>query len=391
MQVTFASMNSKPATLLFNQPRFRVTVFFFISGILAASWSSRIPSVQQSLSMNDAEWGALLFCSPLGLLTGMLFSGYVIEKFGAKFIIIGSGIAYCLALMLLGISAQAWHLVVALFLFGFTRNFFNMAVNTHSVEVQKLYTKPIISTLHGIWSVSCIAAAAVGTVMIANDISTGYHFIAVAAVCMIIILSYSGFGKKQIKAHAHATKFFVKPDKQLLLMGGICFTAMLCEGAMFDWSVNYFEQVVKAPKTTVTAGYTCFIITMATGRLLGDKLIACFGAMKLLLANGVIMAAGFLIAALFPFFTPACIGFLLVGIGDAILVPLLYSLAGQSKKMAPSYAIASVTILGYIGFLIGPVLLGSISHSLNMQWSFGLLSVLSVSITIITWYLRKII
>lgn len=101
------------------------------------------------------------------------------------------------------------------------------------------------------------------------------------------------------------------------------------------------------------------------------------------------MAIGFFMVILFPYFFSACIGFLLVGLGNSILVPIIYSLAGQSKEMAPGYAIASVTIVGYVGFLAGPVLVGIISEAVGMQWAFGLMGLLSICIIWITLVLKK--
>lgn len=101
------------------------------------------------------------------------------------------------------------------------------------------------------------------------------------------------------------------------------------------------------------------------------------------------MATGFFLAILFPYFLPACIGFLLVGLGDSVLVPMIFSLAGKSKDMPPAYAIASVTIIGYSGFMAGPLIVGSISEAAGMRWAFALMGVLSMAIMGITIFIRK--
>ena len=158
---------------------------------------------------------------------------------------------------------------------------------------------------------------------------------------------------------------------------------------MFDWSVNYFNQVVKTNEKLSTSGYTSFIIAMALGRLAGDKIIGLYGAANVLIINGLIMALGFLLAILFPYFLPACLGFLLIGLGDSIVVPTVYVFAARTKKMSAAYAIASVTMVGYAGFLLGPLIVGSISEVLGMQWAFGLMGLLSIGITIITFLVKR--
>jgi MFS family permease len=164
---------------------------------------------------------------------------------------------------------------------------------------------------------------------------------------------------------------------------------MVFEGTMFDWSISYFDKVIKADPGFVTAGYTAFITSMTTGRFVGDKLIHFFGHLKMVVINGILIATGFAIAVLFPYIWSASFGFLLIGFGDSILVPAIYSLATQSKKMLPSYAIASVTFIGYIGFLTAPLFVGSISNAFGMQYSFALMIVFGSMISVIALVIKK--
>jgi MFS family permease len=314
----------------------------------------------------------------------------MVARFGARTVMVTGGILFSLMLCLLGLAANSWQLVLALFLFGFTRNLFNISVNTSAVEVQQLYNKPIISTFHGLWSLACFIAAGIGTLIIAQDIGTGTHFLLIAVVCAFLSFVFKGNQQAVRLATSEKRPFFIKPDRYLLLLGSITFCSMLCEGTMFDWSVSYFEKIVGAPKSSVTVGYTSFIIAMSVGRLAGDRIVARFGVPKVLMVNGLLMAAGLCLVIFLPYFLPAALGFLLVGAGNSIMVPQVYSLASKSKKMKASYAIASVTLIGYIGFLIGPVLIGSISEAFGMQWSFALVAVLCICICLLTARVKKL-
>jgi MFS family permease len=178
-------------------------------------------------------------------------------------------------------------------------------------------------------------------------------------------------------------------DRFLFVLGLIAFCAMLCESTIFDWSVNYFEKIVKVDKALVTIGYTSFIIAMATGRLLGDRLIDRFGSQNLLIWNGITMAIGFALVALFPYLLPAAFGFLLIGLGDSVIVPILYTLSARTPKMPPGYAIASVTLIGYTGFITGPLLVGFISEALGMQWALGVVGVISLFVPLLTLYVKR--
>jgi MFS family permease len=363
-------------------------VFFFLAGILAATWSSRIPDVQHKLALNDAAWGTVLVAMPIGLVAGMLVSSWLVTRFGPKKITIVSCFTACLVLALLGWTNHRIQLMVALFFVGFVRTILNISVNTTSVEVQLLYQKPIISTFHGVWSLACFIAAGIGTLMIIGGYSTGFHFTAVALICLILAIIYRPKGPP-LQRITERRPFLVKPDRELWLLGIIAFCAMLAENTMFDWSINYFQRVVTTDRQFSTAGYTSFIVMMSLGRLFGDRLIHAFGQFRMMVINGLLMAAGFLIIALFPSLFLSILGFLMVGLGDSILVPIVYSIAGKSKKMPPAYAIASVTLIGYTGFLSGPLLVGTISDLLNIQWAFGLVGVLAFLVPLMAIVMKK--
>lgn len=372
--------------------RLSAALFFFLSGVISASWSSRIPDIQHKLSLNNVEWGTVLFSLPVGLLIGLPVSSWLIARFGSRMVMLVAGIFFAILLSLLSWSFYTWQLIISLFLFGFFRTQFSISVNTTAIEIQQLYKKPIISTFHGVWSVASLLAAGIGTVMITYQILPRYHFLIISTICILFFII--GFRKKDESGVSAATEvkpFFIKPDKFLFLLGLMAFCAMLVEGTMFDWGVNYFDKIVMADKSTITAGYTSFVFTMAAGRLAGDRIVARFGTLPVLVANGIMMFIGVFLAVIFPYFLPAVIGFLLVGAGDAIIVPLVYSLAAKSKIMKPGYAIASVTFIGYIGFLLGPLIIGSVSEWLNMRWAFGLVGVLSLCITFLTFAIKKYI
>jgi MFS family permease len=138
----------------------------------------------------------------------------------------------------------------------------------------------------------------------------------------------------------------------------------------------------------MTAGYTCFIVMMSLGRLAGDRMVHRFGYINMLQFNGILMAAGFAIASVLPDLWFACLGFLLVGFGDATIVPIIYSLAGKSRTL-PAYAIASVTMIGYVGFVVNPLVVGFISDSVGMRWAFGLMGMYAICITLLSMRVRK--
>ena len=370
--------------------RWFIFVFFFLSGIISASLSSRLPDIQQMLKVNNSVFGMVLSSLYAGLFIGLTFASWLVASYGSKKVMIITCVLSGLSLVFAGMFSSYVLAMLVLFLMGISRTIFNLSANTGAIEVQSLYDRPIIAGFHGVWSMACFVAGGIGQLMISYTVSPFFHFLFIAAfVCFAI-----GFlkNKKQgLSIEKERRPFFVKPDRYLFLLGLMALCTMLCEGAMFDWSVNYFEKVVHAKRNLLTAGYLSFVIAMALGRLVGDKLIAEFGMFRLLFMNGILLAIGFSIAATFPMVLPAAMGFLLIGLGDSVMVPVIYLLATRSPKMTAAYSLSIVTFIGYTGFLIGPLLIGNISQYFGLPTAFYCLSGISLLIIILSLQVKKVV
>ena len=129
--------------------------------------------------------------------------------------------------------------------------------------------------------------------------------------------------------------------------------------------------------------------TMALGRFTADRLVMRFGPVRVLRASGILIASGLLVSVLFPMLWSATLGFLLVGFGTSSIVPLCYSMAGKSRKMIPSMALASVSTIGFLGFLMGPPVIGHIAHASSLRWSFSLIALIGLGTALIAPLLKK--
>ena len=225
--------------------------------------------------------------------------------------------------------------------------------------------------------------------MISRGIEPNYHFLIITtAVLLVVFVSWS----HTLKSDTHAAvgqQIFVKPDRSLLNLGIIAFCSMICEGSMFDWSGVYFQKVVKADPAWIGAGLTAFMSTMAAGRFVADWLVTRFGVKRILQASGIVIAAGLATAVALPDIPTSITGFILVGAGTSSVVPLVYSAAGRSKKVSPGVALAAVSTIGYLGFLLGPPLIGLIAEATTLRVSFTIIALLGLTTTIVasktTW------
>ena len=359
-----------------------VGVMFFLAGLCFASWASRIVTVQQTLGLTDAALGAILFSLPVGLMLSLPFSGWIITVIGSKRLLIVSLAFYSLALVSLSLAQNIFQLIGCLVLFGFSSNSVNISVNTQAVAAEELYKKPIMASFHGLWSLAGFTGAGIGTFMIGNNIHPLYHFIFIAVVTLFTIAIVARYLKNDKVASSGPV--FVKPDSSLITLGIIAMCSMICEGAMFDWSVIYFKKVVLAPTALLGAGFTAFMCTMAGGRFIADWFARTYGLKRILQVSGSLTVTGLLIAVIFPYFYTAMAGFLLVGAGVSSVVPMVYSAAGKSKTMAPGVALAAVSTIGFIGFLFGPPIIGFIAGLATLRASFVFIALMGSCVVILS-------
>ena len=374
--------------ILFRIYRISTSVFFFVAGLTFATWASRIPDIQNKLHLSEAGLGAVLFALPVGLMISLPISGWLVSRFGSRQLVITGGLLYPLTLILLATAGSTLQLTFALFLFGLFANLINIAMNTQAVGVEKLYGRSIMASFHGLWSLAGFSGAVIGTFFVSAGLSPIIHFSIVCVVTGLLVLVSYKFTLPHDIGDSNSQPLFAKPDSRILLLGLIAFCCMLCEGAMADWSGVYFKKVVQAPASLTTIGYVAFTGTMALGRFLGDWLVTKLGVKRMLQMSGTIITAGLLIAVLFPYLITATTGFLLVGFGVSSVVPIVYGTAGKSATMPASTALAAVSTIGFLGFLIGPPIIGFIAQAINLRWSFTLIALLGFGTSVLAGKVR---
>jgi len=358
--------------------RIAVSIFFFIAGLTVSSWASRIPDIKEKLQLSEAALGGVLFALPAGQLLSLPLSGWLISRFGSRQLVTAAAIFFPLTLILLGSAATTWQLIGVLFFFGLWANLLNIAMNTQAVGVETLYGRSIMASFHGLWSLAGFCGAAVGNLFVSAGVSPLIHFSAVAMAAMLLVITSYRHALPDDGYKKESQPIFVKPDKTVLLLGLIAFCCMLCEGSMADWSGVYFQKVIKSPAAFNTLGYVAFMGTMASGRFVGDRLVTRFGVKRILQVSGILIATGLMTAVLFPYLISAIAGCLLVGFGVSCVVPMVYALAGKSTTMSPGLALAAVSTISFLVFLVGPPVIGFIAQLAGLRWSFALVAFLGL-------------
>jgi MFS family permease len=174
-----------------------VSAFFFITGFCFASWASRIPDIQHRLHLDAAQLGSALFALPIGSMLSLPVAGYVVTKLGSRVVMFTGAFLYAALLCLLGTVTVKWQLMTVLFFFGMSGNLMNISINTQAIGVETLYRRSIMASFHGLWSVAGFTGAAIGTLMVSQNVSPLFHFIIVAClVAAARFVDVSSFSQK---------------------------------------------------------------------------------------------------------------------------------------------------------------------------------------------------
>lgn len=350
-------------------------VFFLLCGLAMSSWAPMVPFAKDRLQLNDSSLGLLLLFLATGSITTMPFTGWLVTRIGSAVVMMVSAIIMALALPALVLLDNFVGMAAALFVFGAGIGAIDVAMNTHGTVIENYTGKPIMSSLHGLFSVGGL----IGPLVIGLFIKTGLKPVAGATtVCGCILLlalfQYASLLKKKDelvlnKPAQPNVKKSKKPawlNAVVLFLGLMCFVTFLTEGALLDWSALLLRDFKGVDKALSGMGYAFFSVAMAVMRLWGDKIITRFSS-KTVVAGGSLIAFVGYCCILFAGWLPVVLfGFVLIGVGAANIVPVFFSAAGNVKDVSGAVAISIMSTIGYTGMLAGPALIGLIAQRFSL-------------------------
>jgi MFS family permease len=354
--------------------RLSTRLSFLVTGLAMASWAPQIPYAKARLGLDEGAFGLLLLCLGFGSVLAMQVTAAVITRVGSRPIILISGTVLCLTLPWLACANTTAALAVCLVVFGAAVGSIDVAMNVHAVEVEQAAGEPLMSGFHGMYSLGGLVGAAGGAALLTSGLSPPAAA-AIAAFIAAVLMLLTAPGLLRSKS-AQSAPLIAIPRGIVILTGSLAFAAFLTEGAILDWSALLLTGSFGVSAAQAGIGYALFSIAMAFARLTGDLVMKRLGQRRVLLFGGVTVTAGFVLLLLSPLPWMASGGFLLIGLGAANLVPILFSTAGRQNAMAPALAVASMTTLGYAGILVGPAAIGFFASLTNLRTAFATLALL---------------
>jgi fucose permease len=356
--------------------RVAVTLAFAAHGLLGAAWVARIPQIKEHLGLSEGAMGVALLGAPVGVVAAVRFAGRIVGRWGSRATTIAAGAAGALALVPLGLAWNLGGLILSLLLMGASLGLMDVGMNAQGVAVERGYGRPLMSGLHGSYSIGTLLAALAGSAAAHAGVPVPLH-LAVAAAVLITLLALGCRGLLDRSADElpepdeDAPVPARSPRRPLIMLGVIGLCSFVGEGAMADWSAIYLRENLGTGPGVAGLGYAGCAVAMTVGRLTGDQVVARFGPVPVLRGGSLVAALGLGLGLAAGDPTAAVAGFTLFGLGVAVVAPVTFSAAGNVPGVPPAAGISRVTGVGYLGLLGGPPVIGFIAQGVGLTWALA--------------------
>ena len=347
-----------------------IGLIFLIHGLPLSTWFVYIPLVKDKLHLSEGQIGLALFCFAFGALISMLFSGQIFRKWGDGRVTFYTTWGFCLLIVSPLLAPSYTLLCVSLFFVGAIGGLMDISMNAVASLLEQDSDRYIMSGCHGFFSLGAMLGAALGGLIIPTGISPALHMALLNTPLLLIslILRKEIFDICETKSQEEPIQWALIP---LAGIGIMCFGFMMGEGSIHDWSTIFMRDAKSAPVVYMGLGFAAFNAAMALGRFYGDPIQKRLAPLPFILLGGTLALLGLGIILLYDW-EIAILGFALIGFGFSGMVPTLFRAAANQPGVSSAQGIATLAGVGYVGFLIGPVILGYIAeyYSLNSTFLF---------------------
>lgn len=353
--------------------RWAISTVFLLNGAGIGLWAAHVPTVQARMGIDTGMLSMVLLTVAAGALLAMPLMGGLTGRWGTRRMVLLSGFAFATMTPLIMGAPSLPLLFIAAFLFGVSNGALDVAMNANASEVETARGLPTMSSFHGFFSLGGLFGAGIGGLLVGQGLGHGQGALMVGVVTAVV-LALSAPRVMGFAATHGAGSHFSLPRGAALGLGLLALLCFAVEGALVDWSALLMQERTGATPASAALGFSAFSIAMAACRFAGDRLIVRFGALRIMVVGGLAMFAGLALAVASTHFVLSAVGFALVGLGAANVVPLLFGAAARIPGMSAGNGVAAVATLGYGGLLLAPPVLGWVAMHSSIMVALGALS-----------------
>ena len=368
---------------------------FILNGLSVGTLLSRIPDFKALLNISTGTFGTSLFFAAFGVLTALTIVGRFAARYGSAPMTIIGGVSFALFYPVLGVVDTLVPFCIALFIFGFTLSWQDLSMNAQAHAIESRSDKRIMSRFHAMWSIGAVLGGSIGGLFAQQEISILIHLCSISAINLLLHLYIGGnLLPAATDQHSLESKTQVRPPLIFWQMGLIGFCAAVAEGASGDWGGILLRETFGSSPFLSTLPYIVFATMMVIGRLSGDHIAQKFGVKNSITVLGLVAGSGLSIGLFVGGPIGITFGWFCVGIGVSIVLPLMFSAAGDIAKssyqvrVAPSQAIAMVSGIEYFGFLVGPPFIGWVAQLTSLRKAMFIPALLTITLAV---FVRSVI
>lgn len=358
-------------------PRSSTSAVFLVHAAIAGTLAPRIPAIKADLGLGNGELGAALTGFAAGLFAGTRMAAWLVDRFGSRRVVRVGLPLFAVCLVGPGLAGDLITLTLALVPLGITAGLVDVAMNAQAVEVERGFGRPIMSGLHGFWSVGVLISSAVSSGIAAAGIGVRANFVG-AAVLLVALAAIAPLGLLPGTRTAPAPARGARRPVALTIiaLGVIGFCSFLGEGAAADWSGVFLHEDAGSSAGLAAFAFTAFAIGMVLSRFSADRLSARFGPVAIVRAGGLLAGSGLILGLAIVEVPVVLVAFVLLGLGLAPIVPTVFSAGGNLGTGAR--ALGWVVTMSYVGSVLGPAAVGAVAHGVGLRWALVIPAVLAL-------------
>ncbi|GAB1818861.1 MFS transporter [Herbidospora sp. RD11066] len=370
--------------------RVALSVFYGLSGVLNALWVATLPAVDARLGLGPGRIGTLLLLMAVGALATLPIAGRSVDRWGSRRLLRVAAPLCAFVLVGVALAPSYGMLAVAVVPLGAVTGVVNIALNVQGVEVERHLGKPVMGSLHGVWSLGGVVGGAVITAALAAGADVRTLMVSVAVTMIVASLIP---GPHLLSASAPVRDEVADPGAPavlgagaIVLMGSVVFAAYLSEATATDWAAVHARWELGAEPATASVVYTAFAAAMTVTRFFGDPLRARLGPARTMRLAGSVASLGYALVLAASFagtgaLACAIAGWSLVGSGMATVVPVIFSTVGAMAGR-PGRALSAVTAISFGGALTGPAMIGYVAEVASLQTALLIPAVAAVFVAV---------
>lgn len=385
--------------LSYASARLACMFYFMAPGLAYGLVTSRMPALKNMTGATEGELGIILLCFGLSALIGLAFAPRLIAKISAKTTLLASSLACMVFVVLVSFSSSVWFFGIAMALLGICMGLCDVTMNVQGVEVERAYKKSSMNILHAGYNIGAAAAACAGSIFAATNFGVWENFVLPVAVMAGMLWwaeprLVTGNLEKPERSES-SPLVSVEPKKRLPFLVWVCGLLCVCcyvsEGSVGEWGSLYLHQEKAAPESIAALVFAGFSICSLLCRLVADRLCNNFGDFLVSTAGATIALAGMLTVLSSSSWSICLIGYAMMGLGQAPIVPIAFSRAGAIKGVSTARATSLVSLLAYAGLLFAPPAFGLSAEHFGLHTALCAVPVLLTITVLLAFLLGRLI